>query len=278
MKALLAILFLCTSLSSAEEKKPEIGNLIKCDGVRGERWYLSRLRTMDGKKLSYYRLGSGTRPESEGGSPYGNILDIYKITEKDEKGEDKEVDTLYLDMYHKGYVEILCPKGYRILTDISEEHEYINGVIHKFDDKKPFTGRISEKYEDGKLWAEYELKDGFISGKVKAYSKSGALLSESFYKANKLDGLKTWYSESGKKSAEHHFKNGLLHGSGKNYNEKGVLVYQCNWKEGVRDGEVKEFFDNGKIHRHYFLEGGEMKGVFKRWNEFGELVESKTHK
>lgn len=79
-------------------------NPVRCENPRGERQYLSRLRCADGKRPEFSRIGSF------GVGPYGNILDGYRV-----KCDGKDEVTVFMDMYHAGYVEKEAVPGFTIV-------------------------------------------------------------------------------------------------------------------------------------------------------------------
>ena len=108
--------FCATAARSAREKQekeePKVtgefgskGNPVRCNGPRGERAYLSRLRCADGKAPAFNRIGSF------GKGPYGHILDGYNV-----KCEDKDPVTVFMDMYHE-HVEKEPVPGFTIVND-----------------------------------------------------------------------------------------------------------------------------------------------------------------
>ncbi|HZI20051.1 MAG TPA: hypothetical protein VEY09_15810 [Pyrinomonadaceae bacterium] len=79
-------------------------NPVRCEGPRGERQYLSRLRCPDGEPPQFSRIGSF------GAGPYGNILDGYRV-----KCEGSDETTVFMDMYHRGHVEREAVPGFTIV-------------------------------------------------------------------------------------------------------------------------------------------------------------------
>ena len=79
-------------------------NPVRCEDPKGERQYLSRLRCDDGKRPAFSRIGSF------GVGPYGNILDGYRV-----KCERRDEVTVFMDMYHDGYVEKEAVPGFTIV-------------------------------------------------------------------------------------------------------------------------------------------------------------------
>lgn len=80
-------------------------NPICCDDPSGERYYINRLRDQSGKRPTFVRRGS------VGTGPYGNMLDLYLLSSP--AMADREI---YMDMYHRGYVELEPIPGYLIFN------------------------------------------------------------------------------------------------------------------------------------------------------------------
>ena len=81
-------------------------NPVRCEDPKGERKYLNRLRCPDGKPPKHSRIGSF------GLGPYGNILDGYRV-----KCEGRDEATIFMDMYHEGYVEKEAVPGFTIVDN-----------------------------------------------------------------------------------------------------------------------------------------------------------------
>lgn len=79
-------------------------NPVRCEDPKGERQYLSRLRCSDDSRPAFSRIGSF------GVGPYGNIIDGYRV-----KCEKSDEVTVFMDMYHEGYVEKEAVPGFTIV-------------------------------------------------------------------------------------------------------------------------------------------------------------------
>lgn len=79
-------------------------NPVRCEDPKGERQYLNRLRCADGTRPEYSRIGSF------GLGPYDNILDGYRV-----KCEGRDEASIFMDMYHDGYVEKEAAPGFTIV-------------------------------------------------------------------------------------------------------------------------------------------------------------------
>jgi len=81
-----------------------LANPVKCDGDKGEKEYLRRLRDSSGKPVKFRRTGHA-HPD-----PKGPILDKYKIKSKDGATRTE----IYLDMNWNDYVENQPITGFKI--------------------------------------------------------------------------------------------------------------------------------------------------------------------
>jgi hypothetical protein len=97
-----------------EKSKQPLGskaNPVRCQGPKGEREYLNRLRCSNGHKPEFLRSGS------YGPGPYGTFIDGYEV--KCEKSDQKT--TIFMDMYHVGYYENRPVPGFDIIpTDVED--------------------------------------------------------------------------------------------------------------------------------------------------------------
>jgi hypothetical protein len=82
-----------------------ITNPVPVKGVISNEYYLSRLRTADGKRITWERVGSRESPQS------GKPVDLYRIFD----GGKTEIARLFIAPYHKR-VSNQSPAGFRLLT------------------------------------------------------------------------------------------------------------------------------------------------------------------
>jgi len=81
-------------------------NPVKVQGVEGEYRYLARLRCPEDKPPVVERRGSAAEM-----SPYGSIMDIYEAA-----CDVPPAFTIFVDMYHVGYVESAAVPGFKIVA------------------------------------------------------------------------------------------------------------------------------------------------------------------
>ena len=82
-------------------------NPVRTQGPIGQRAYLSRLRCADLRAPSFERSGSA------GLSPYGNIVDLYRVDCGEAEPGERMV---YLDMYHAGHRETETVPGFGLVA------------------------------------------------------------------------------------------------------------------------------------------------------------------
>jgi hypothetical protein len=81
-------------------------NPVRASMPSGQRAYLARLRCADGSKPDFARQGSF------GVGVYGNIIDAYEVRCD---GSEPASSRIFMDMYHRGYVEKAAVAGFTIV-------------------------------------------------------------------------------------------------------------------------------------------------------------------
>ncbi len=71
-------------------------NPVRVHMPQGQRAYLSKLRCSDGNAPKFHREGS------TGMSPFGNIMDVYRVVCQNAQ---PEITSIYFDMYHPKHKE-----------------------------------------------------------------------------------------------------------------------------------------------------------------------------
>lgn len=85
-----------------------------------------------------------------------------------------------------------------------------SGIFYEKGSEKPFTGKVTAKYPDGKKMLESYWKDG------------------------KQEGRQIQYYEDGKPKIEGVFKDGKANGAIKVYDETGKIIVEEEWRDEVR--------------------------------------------
>jgi antitoxin component YwqK of YwqJK toxin-antitoxin module len=155
----------------------------------------------------------------------------------------------------------------------------------KFKNVLDFTGR----YENGKrvgVWlrpdpetgrtlTEIPYVDGMRSGIAKSFSSSGALVSETHYSQDKMNG--PYYLKSGRDGLmleEGSYQDGKKTGSWTYYHPgKGTVKQTVQFREDKLNGEEKNYFDDGKTVSSFGVNRDDSRiGVWKIYYPTGNLM------
>ena len=109
--------------------------------------------------------------------------------------------------------------------------------------------QITKTYENGNIKSityHKKIRDSIVKVKVEVYFENGQKESESNYKDEELDGLKTWWYENGQKKSGGTFKDG--------------------------DGLETQWYENGQKESELTYKDWEIISE-KWWNEDGSVME-----
>jgi hypothetical protein len=84
----------------------DLTNPIPVNTIFGNTAYLAKLRTMDGIKITYNRIGSFSSPVSN------NLVDGYEVFANEQK-----IATLYIDPYNKKNSD-KAPKNFKLISHV----------------------------------------------------------------------------------------------------------------------------------------------------------------
>ena len=132
------------------------------------------------------------------------------------------------------------PKGIELYSlAYDEDADVFSGPTTK----RPYSGPVYSKYDDGVVESEGTLKNGHEQG--------------------------WWieYFEDGTKDNEGAYDKGEETGYWKYWHENGQLASGGNFKEGSPDGPWITFYENGKIESQGLYIDGLMDGAWKFFNE-----------
>jgi len=80
------------------------------------------------------------------------------------------------------------------------EIELKDKLVYLKGEKKPYTGKYSKYYENGKVKTNIFYKDGILEGKAIMWHKNGQKKQEGSYKNGLQEGkLTTWFKNGNKK-------------------------------------------------------------------------------
>jgi MORN repeat variant len=105
--------------------------------------------------------------------------------------------------------------------------------------KKPFSGPVESKYDNGVLESQGTLKDGHEEGLWTEFFEDGTKSSEGEYKGGKEVGDWKYWHENGQLSTKGSYKNGSAVGEWFAYFESGKPDSEGVYVDGLMDGDWK---------------------------------------
>jgi antitoxin component YwqK of YwqJK toxin-antitoxin module len=122
-------------------------------------------------------------------------------------------------------------------------------------------GIVTQYYDDGALFGEWNYENGKLEGISRVYYKSGELRLKWNYKDNKREGITEEYYQSGKLASDLNYKNDKLEGITKIYYESSVVKALSNYRDGVKDGATERFYEDGKLQSIDTYKDGKLQSI-----------------
>jgi len=95
----------------------------------------------------------------------------------------RNLAVLYEDENHINFGKI---KSWNEDGTISFKGKFIDGKLYKKGRKEAFTGTITSKYDNGKIYEAAEYKNGYWHGKQKRWSRNDEIMFECIFENNVL--------------------------------------------------------------------------------------------
>lgn len=133
---------------------------------------------------------------------------------------------------------------------------------------------ITDYYDDGKVKAIHEVKDGVFNGLFKEYFESGGLKREGRYKNGQLDGTIKTYYETGETRDLLEYRTGKLNGVSKGYYKSGYPYYETEFINGLRVGWTNNYFDDPvkKVKEHRLFNDSGWEIYLKTFDQHGNVI------
>lgn len=121
------------------------------------------------------------------------------------------------------------------------------------DEPKTTTDRekITEYYHNGKVQAEFSMKNGVKQGLGKIYYLNGKLSSECNYRNGVKHGIEKKYYSDGTLYRTREYSDGKLEGIEKRFYRNGQLKTLLSYKQGMPGKGLIEYYQNGTKVTHY---------------------------
>jgi len=125
-----------------------------------------------------------------------------------------------------------------------------NGVEITTYEGKPFTGYLTETYENGKPKTWLTLKEGIANGLWQEWFENGKLRYNAYWKDGKGNGLWQYFYSN------------------------GYLKYEESYIMDTPNGISRSYHENGKLKEDNFWLLGKKQGVWTSYTETGTLVKT----
>ena len=111
----------------------------------------------------------------------------------------------------------------------------------------PYTGTLTENYDNGIIHSQRTFKDGYLNGPFKIFYPDGRIFCEGSYnKFKRYEGIFKQYDDNGHLKIEESYIDGIKNGRFKFYKD-GQLKLEGHHKDGKVDGVCKSYDENGKF-------------------------------
>jgi len=161
--------------------------------------------------------------------------------------------------------------------------------------KKPATGIVEVRHDNGQLRFRAYLEDGRKSGAETHWYPNGQISAEMFYVRGRKHGPQWEWHEGGEKQSHAAYYHGRMNGPAKWWHANGGLEIEATYRLGLGEGIERRWFDNGQLSSEvlYVLGGpedtsttwyasgqkqaegrftnGQRHGRFVTWYESGEV-------
>ncbi|MCK0131408.1 toxin-antitoxin system YwqK family antitoxin [Flavobacteriaceae bacterium F08102] len=139
-----------------------------------------------------------------------------------------------------------------------------------FYENQPFTGVVTEYYDNGQLAKETSYFQGKKEGSFRKWFDTGIKSYEATYLEGRLNGVaKSWW-KNGKIRSEAQYEYGIANGIQRQWYQSGNLFKEMHMVDGHEEGLQKAWRENGKLYNNYEAKNGRIFGL-KRANLCYEL-------
>jgi len=107
------------------------------------------------------------------------------------------------------FISLILITGCEKTIDFEKLQER-NGVYYEVNSDKPFTGKVSSKYDNGQKEREGNTREGKEDGLWTWWYENGQKEKEGNTKEGKEDGLWTYWNENGNVTKTETYSNGEL--------------------------------------------------------------------
>lgn len=145
-----------------------------------------------------------------------------------------------------------------------------NGVMYEVNNKKPFSGKVFEKFKNEQLKLIGYYNEGLKTGIWENYQENGQILGKKSFQKGLLNGLYEKYNKEGKKIKIAEYKNDNLDGIYKTFEEE-KLTSKGSYKEGKKEGAWNYYHHNESTENENYINGN-LNGNYTITNKNGIII------
>lgn len=209
---------------------------------------------------------------------YTSTLSVADVFEKDLNKNKKNIEA-YIDTFLKPDI---LQNYYTVTKNNATYRVYREGYEKAFVQVKPtdFDFKEGKGYSEnilGPKSSETHFKDNLLNGLKTNYSAKGLVVSEENYKDDQLNGINKEYFPNQNLNGEYTYLNGSLTGPYKTYYPTKNINCFGDYLNNEYNGKSECFFPNGSPRIVANYTSGNFDGLYESYNEIGNLIFKTTY-
>jgi antitoxin component YwqK of YwqJK toxin-antitoxin module len=120
----------------------------------------------------------------------------------------------------------------------------------------PFTGVMTETYENGALKSRSAISNGLVEGLSEGWHTNGQMQVREHFRLGVSHGLRTKWHPNGQRLSEVTVVEGKLHGTFRRWTETGALSEEIEMSHGNPDGLSRAYYPSGFLKAEARLRDG----------------------
>lgn len=138
---------------------------------------------------------------------------------------------------------------------------------------KQKEGKLIRFFEDGAILEESNYQNDILNGERKIYYENGQLQFLEKYKEGNFDGLYQAYYNNGQVELEGNYINGSMNGLWTRFYETGEKMEVVAFENNEENGPFTEYHTNGQLKAKGAYQNGDNEhGELQLFNETGALI------
>jgi hypothetical protein len=131
------------------------------------------------------------------------------------------------------------------------------GQFHRPGSNVPFTGWVTDHFEDGTVKVRSAVADGRLHGESEGWSTNRVLELREYFQQGLPHGIRTTWHANGIKRSEGQLAAGLQQGRYRQWHEDGSLAVEAGFKDGKPHGLSLAWHPSGFLKAEALMKQGE---------------------